>query len=427
MRSMVLNAAGGLVFAASLVAGHPLVAQDPPEDEDAVLVGPNEVPEDLKDVALANNPRRIEHSMSIAANPKNPNLLIVALDTCTLWWEGCRSVVKRSHDAGRTWSQPVPLPCTSACNGGALAYAPNGKRVYAAYFAYVDSPYYGSVVVSHSDDNGATWLPPVVALRGDESRGFSYHSPRIATPLDESESRWIYLTGVQDYDDPSGSFHFTRSADFGATWSTPRSFGWWDSESASGLNRGTVAGGKAGEVLVAGRGTYYPDPNYGQSGVLVRRSHDHGASFDDEVVAATEPSSGAPDVKIGHKGAAHIVYTRYPEGPNDDGDIEYIWSPGPPYTAWSKPVTVNDDSQGRSQFNPSLATQKCGASTVLHLVWEDARLRPMAPPDDHNSGFHDHYWDVFYARKIAKPERPGRRTCVCPASLHSPAKTCLRT
>ena len=61
-----------------------------------------------------------------------------------------------------------------------------------------------------------------------------------------------------------------------------------------------------------------------------------------------------------------------------DTDIGYIWSPGPPYTTWSKPVTVNDDGAGRTQSNPSLATQKCGAFTVLHLVWEDARLRPMA-------------------------------------------------
>lgn len=103
--------------------------------------------------------------------------------------------------------------------------------------------------------------------------------------------------------------------------------------------------------------------------------------------------TSATSVKIGHQGAAHLVYGRE-GGQGDAGDIEYIWSPGPPYTTWSQPVTVNDDALPRTQHSPSLATQKCGASTILHLVWQDERLSPATDPD--------RYADIFYARKIAK-------------------------
>jgi hypothetical protein len=275
-----------------------------------------------------------------------------------------------------------------------LAYAPNGSRVYAAYWSYDDSEFSGSsIVVTSSDDKGATWQRPVVAL----SEPWAYYgSPRIATPLDESESRWIYLTGRLSYGDPSGDFVFTRSADFGGTWSAPQSLGGWTSEWSIGLTGGTVAGGKAGEVLVAGPGT----SDYGSTrDVWVARSQDHGGKFVTVVAAKEYPYS--VDVKIGDRGAAHVVYQEPWLAEDDFGDIKYIWSPGPPYTAWSKPITVNDDDAERSQSNPSLTTQKCGASTVLHLVWEDARLRPKA--DCYNDGYsYDCYWDVFYARKIAK-------------------------
>lgn len=430
---MVLNAAGGVIFVACLIAGLPVTATNEPEgatlagspaqpsdgtqpsgagiaESDRALAAGTTVgaPKDLMDFALANNPRRQEFSSSIAANPKKPNMLVVAGTTCSS--SGCRCVVYRSHDAGRTWSQPVTLPqphvqTTSSCNGVDVAYAPNGKRVYAAYSDnYSEEGHYGGsivvnssedIVVSSSEDNGATWRRPVIALKGD-LENYSYATPRIATPLDEIESRWIYVTGLRAYHNPSGSFDFTRSADAGATWSTPKDLGGWTSMSEIDMVRGNVAGGKAGEVLVAGGGIYGP---YLEAAVLVARSHNHWVSFDPEVAAATEYPTSAPDVKIGHKGAAHIVYARWESG--DSGDIRYIWSPGPPYTTWSEPVTVNDDGARRSQAGPSLATQRCGAFTVLHLVWEDPRLRPMA--DCFNDGFaRDCYWDVFYARKVAK-------------------------
>jgi hypothetical protein len=408
MRSIVLNGAGGLVLAASLAAGLPVVAEErngsaassTVASEAAVAEGTAASPvwmtvvgpRDLKDLALANNPRRSEFADAVVANPKNPNMLLASVATCGA--SACRSVVYRSHDAGRTWSQPIALPCTSDCGGVALAYAPDGKRVYAAYS---DGGILNwSIVASSSEDNGATWLPPVLVLKAAEDGLFYYRSVRITTPLDESESRWIYMTAVEKYQSPGGWFIFTRSADFGATWSKPQGLGWWGSSSEYGLQGGAVAGGKAGEVLVAGPGV---DEFY-RWGAWVKRSQNHGGKFVTVVAATENPES--VDVKIGYKGAAHVVYQRYVDRPYDYGDIAYIWSPGPPYTTWSKPVTVNDDGAGRSQYNPSLTAQKCGASTVLHLVWEDARLRPMADCYNQGSSF-DCYWDVLYARKIAKP------------------------
>ena len=75
----------------------------------------------------------------------------------------------------------------------------------------------------------------------------------------------------------------------------------------------------------------------------------------------------------------------------DASDVEYTWSPRPPYTTWSKPVIVSSDGPNHRNSAPSLATQQCGGATVLHLVWEDSAKTVSGPP-----------WNVFYARKIAK-------------------------
>jgi hypothetical protein len=150
-----------------------------------------------------------------------------------------------------------------------------------------------------------------------------------------------------------------------------------------------LAAGQGGEILVAW-------VNNDNATIEVVRSRNHGAAFAPRTIAATDAVAYGlgPDIKIGDKGAAHVVYDRVAPLPDDAGDIGYLWSPGPPYTTWSKPVTVNHDGSARRQFSPLLSAQRCGASTILHVIWEDTRL---SPTDTYS------YWDVFYARKVTKP------------------------
>jgi hypothetical protein len=220
----------------------------------------------------------------------------------------------------------------------------------------------------------------------------------LATPLREADSNWVYI--IANTEVSEGSFlgiDFASSTDYGQTWAAPQSIA-TGNRSLYPISGGKIAGGLGGEVLVAFLKQWYAADCTGEA-IQVRRSGNHGATFGPTVNAAThahpECVYSSSDIKIGHQGAAHLVYGRNGDGAGGVGDIQYIWSPGVPYTTWSQPVIVNDDGLSRTHGSPSLAMQKCGTSTILHVVWQDARLSPTVVPDRH--------WDVFYARKIAKP------------------------
>jgi hypothetical protein len=97
---------------------------------------------------------------------------------------------------------------------------------------------------------------------------------------------------------------------------------------------------------------------------------------------------------FGVGGVAHIVYEQ--DKSNDEignAKIRYVYSSKAPYTSWSSPVTLNDDS-GHRHLNPALSVSACGSDTsVLHVVWTDNRLGP----DKYN---------VYYTRKLARPSQP---------------------
>jgi hypothetical protein len=147
----------------------------------------------------------------------------------------------------------------------------------------------------------------------------------------------------------------------------------------------SIAGGLTSGVLVAWT---EKNDDEGTTAVKMLSSKDHGATFGAAVKAGTFASFEAPDIKIGPGGVAHIVYGL---DTGHGSDVGYVWS-GSPYTAWSKPVTVNDGPPQIGQ--PLIITQTCGTSTVLHVVWNDTRLSPAKSPGT--------YHDVFYTRKLAR-------------------------
>jgi hypothetical protein len=302
-------------------------------------------------------------------------------------------VVSRSADDGRTWSAPVtalaatPYALLYPCADGACAADPTAATPGAAYDR------------------------PSLAVSGAGSRG---RDPRPAAMVVHVASTRI---AQYDVDAPPTVVAVARSTDDGASWSAPRDL---DAGQVSGpqvvVQGPRLAAGAGGEALVA---WYHSgDDGYlaGDFQVRVARSRDTGASWDPVTVAAVDGSEAGqalgpagfkgrqwwttmlPDQAIDGTGRAHIVYTRDPapgSGTSEEGDIRHVQSPGPPYTAWSEPVTVNDDGDGRAQGFASLVARRDGRTTAVEAVWEDTRLAPAGSFADQVR-----LYDVFHARLV---------------------------
>ena len=394
-----------------------------------------------------------ENEPTVVASPKDKTKLVAGSHLFTF---RLSCVAYTSADRGATWSAPVAMPqltATSRCADPVLAYAPNGNRVYFAYmdvkvdFTEVPLPTLTEdwdIVVSFSDNDGASWTGPVVALDGKPiitvfdpvtgdivsfTPGFVYDKPWIGTHVDRSQNDRAYVTATRlDEFDPFDchiAFAGSNAMGVSGSWSSPT---FLDSSSGGCANPFTVQGsrpkgGFGGDVVVAWYDSGSDGFLNGSFEIRTRRSPDHGATWDSIFVASFDsfeapfflgPNSfyhrwwGTmfPDLEIDSKGGAHIVYTHDPD-PNfaspEDGDIRYVSSPGPPYASWSPPVTVNDDGLERAQGYAALTVQGSGE---LNVIWEDHRLSPSVPTSTPEDCFVNGicnspnlFYDIFSSRR----------------------------
>jgi hypothetical protein len=423
----------------------------------------------LIDVGIGIHPTKEENEPTVAANPTDKKMMVAGshfagppAPTTN------RCVVFGSSDRGLNWSEPFLMPqltAASACSDPVLVYAPDGSRVYYAYMDIKQTVVPGPLVnqitvtedldilVSFSDNDGATWTGPTVALDGNSATfvvqlpggqivqvidpGFVYDKPWIGTHVDDNESAWAYVSATRfsDFDPtiPPSAIAFSRSSNQGAAWSAPLIL---DSGAPAGAGVPSVlvqgsrpTGGLGGEVLVAWYQSGTDGFLVGSFNIRIRRSANHGATFSPIVNAAVESFEAPfflgpldfykrwwptmmPDVEIDPHGAAHIVYAHDPVQGNltpEAGDIRYVTSGGPPYSVWTSPETVNDDGSGRAQGFPALETQHGGH---LHVIWEDSRLAPDLPISTPAQCFSgpvatrqcnspNLFFDIFYSRKVS--------------------------
>jgi hypothetical protein len=355
----------------------------------------------------------------------------------------------------------------SGCSDPVLAYAPDGIRVYYAYMdikqivvpvpasmpPQLDVTQDFDILVSYSDDDGATWTGPVVALNGDPATfrviaatgvvvsvsdmGFVYDKPWIGTHIDESESGWVYVTATRfnNFNPPPfppSAIAFTRSPTKATGWSGPVILDTGSTAAPGVVVQGSrPTGGIEGDVLVAWYQSGSDGFLTGSFNIRVRHSSDHGTTWGPIVNAATDNfelpfflgplnfykrwwPAMMPDVEIDPGGEAHIVYTHDPVAGNvtpEAGDIRYVTSSGPPFLNWTVPVTVNDDNSGRAQGFAAIETRGGGKSSSLHVIWEDTRLSPnlpISPPAQCLTGpvatrecnSPNLFYDIFYSRKV---------------------------
>jgi hypothetical protein len=362
----------------------------------------------LEDVEIGDDETRTENQPTVASNPRDKKNLVAGTHLAfPLTPSTNRCVAYRSSDNGATWSAPFTMPQlspSSACADPVLDYAPDGSRVYYVYMDIKPNNDW-DIVVSFSDNDGQSWTGPIIVL--DAQPGFLYDKPWISAHIDRGESDWVYVTATQFSTVPGGTdrIAFTRSPNQAVTWSNPPTF--LDSASSPVVVQGArPIGGLGGEVLVAWYNSGSDGWLSGSFSIRTSRSGDHGATFDQPVNAVTDNSElpfwlgpnaeyhrwwGGmfPDVEIGPKGEAFIVYTHDPVAgstTDEDGDIRFISSVNAPYNVWSSPITISDDGSGKAQ---GYVTLEVGNGGQLHAMWEDHRL----------SSESNLFYDCFYSRK----------------------------
>jgi hypothetical protein len=143
----------------------------------------------------------------------DPTLAIDSKGTLyAAWWgRGFGEIfLSKSGNRGRTWSEPLNVSNTPlGSDFPVLAVGPR-DRLYLVWEDFSIIPVIGEIVVSISDDGGATWTP--------------YQNLSQTKPSSSRPSVVVNGQGVVSivWIEERGQLMFTRSTDEGATWSAPK-------------------------------------------------------------------------------------------------------------------------------------------------------------------------------------------------------------
>lgn len=193
---------------------------------------------------------------------------------------GFLQVMHYSLNGGSTWTQAAALPLGSTCCDPTVDWSSDGAKAYAATLG--SCGFSGCQVwVYRSADGGLTWTDFQNVTPGDPRRevttgGISdkefVHVDKFGTsPRRDS----VYLTWHDN-----NVLKFSRSIDFGNTWSAPLTI---SGTGQQGIGS-DIASDKNGNV-------YYFWPAFNSKQILVRKSADGGASFAAAVLVSSTQGS----------------------------------------------------------------------------------------------------------------------------------------
>ncbi len=265
-----------------------------------------------------------------------------------------------STDGGLTFTDAGNLPVNAGGDAGDPVLARNNTtgRIYFSTLGYSVS----TIQLFRSDDNGLTWLPPVVATPGGVSEDKQWMTVDNYAGAGNGN---LYLMSRR-FGGTVG-IYFHRSTDHGSTFST-------------GLQLFT--GGQGAFIEVDPAHNIYAFYINGAGQILMRKSVDQGLTFAAAVTVATGlggsngdlgltglrqgtvsyasfRSNSFPHAAINPvSGHIYVTYNNNPAGV-DKGDVFMVMSTDGGAT-WSAPVRVNDDLTTTDQWQPTIAVSPDG-------------------------------------------------------------------
>ncbi len=341
----------------------------------AVNAGAN----DLRDITAHNSP-------TVVRSPRDPRLLAIAnrIDTPRY---SC--AVHVSSDGGASW-RPSPLPVPTGeepkCYAPDAAFGADGTL----YVSFVTLAGLGNVPhavwISSSHDGGRTLSTPVRVLGP-----LAFQVRLVADPTVPGRLYLTYLhaaaVALYSFTQPGNPIQVVHSVDGGRTWGPPVRVS--DARRARVLAP-TPAIGPHGEVYVSyldigedqldyqglhqGRGG---PPYTGPWSLVLARSRDHGASWEESVVAPRiRPTERFiafippfPSLAV-DPGGRHI-YAAFQDGTLGDPDVR-LWRSSDGGGHWTA-TRVNDTPphDGRAQYLPKVAVAPDGRVDVVYYDRRD--------------------------------------------------------
>ncbi len=216
------------------------------------------------------------HAVNAGLNESMGSCIGVSGDTVHVVWcdqrSGTRTVIYyiRSTDAGLTWNTPIAITDTNG-NAWNPAIAVNGPNIHVVWRTVV-----GTTRSSHyrrSLDAGNNWQPNILL-----------DSAVADWPAVTVSGNYVYV--VNDILTASSPYNteifFLRSTDNGATWSAHQQV--------------TFSVGRSEDEAIAAQGPdiymAWNDNRNGTMQIFYKHSHDHGTTWDADVLINSEPSYG---------------------------------------------------------------------------------------------------------------------------------------
>ena len=309
---------------------------------------------------------------SICINPNNTNQLIAGSNLQNFY---------KSSDAGATWTSGL-LNSTFGVWGDPTIMADNANNFY--YFHLSNPPQGGSwidrIVCQKTSDLGTTWTTgTATGKNGTKAQDKQWSAF-------DKINNIIYLTWTQF--DVYGStnpanksiIRFSKSTDFGATWSIPLKINNIDGtciDDSSTVEGAVPAVGPAGQVYVAWAGL---------NKIVFKKSLDFGTTWSptetlvtttpgwDFAVSGLDRTNGLPVTACDLSPAATngTIYVNWADQRNGTNDTDVFISKSTDQgTTWSSPLRVNNDVAGNQQFLSWMTIDQTNG--YIYIVFYDRR------------------------------------------------------